>query len=379
MNEMNDKIIFTRYLYIKEEVELALIFSIINKDEERSLFWSFELYMSGFKKSFTNLIIMIYNDFYSLINERLGKKLIEYTNALMKYNDLNMIIIIIENLIVNKIDYAVFYIRNLGDVLYKNVSEISIIEIDSIIKNVIMEMNIINIERFLICVINNDISLEEIKALLSSLLSKKEKKIKKISGRLELIIFVLREFVNKYHKSLKSCMIIENKRFTGEYIIDDMNSINYSKYMNIEEKEIKPYNILKNKCIYGTNDHDEMSLFNLQRYKTNIKEIYWYKWLYYCINCRLWFDRINLYKIFINDEKEEICFEDDESLELFYDKYGYEPDEQSKKIQDKSIGEIKNNTSWYDFYNNHITTILQIDKDLLIDVDRINLGGNIFP
>ena len=41
--------------------------------------------------------------------------------------------------------------------------------------------------------------------------------------------------------------------------------------------------------------------------------------------------------------KKLIDFDDDDELEEFYFRYGYEPDEQSKEIQDKSIKEIKNN------------------------------------
>ena len=38
---------FTRYLYLKEEVEVALLVSLLNKDKERALFWAYELYYSG--------------------------------------------------------------------------------------------------------------------------------------------------------------------------------------------------------------------------------------------------------------------------------------------------------------------------------------------
>ena len=41
-------IAFTRYLYIKQDVETGLILSLLDKDKERSLFWAYELFHSGF-------------------------------------------------------------------------------------------------------------------------------------------------------------------------------------------------------------------------------------------------------------------------------------------------------------------------------------------
>ena len=40
--------IFTRYLYIKEEVEKALLISLLKQNKEQSLFWFNELVESGF-------------------------------------------------------------------------------------------------------------------------------------------------------------------------------------------------------------------------------------------------------------------------------------------------------------------------------------------
>ena len=42
MPENAQKFIFTRYLYIKDEVKLTLLTSILNKSE-KSIFWAYEL------------------------------------------------------------------------------------------------------------------------------------------------------------------------------------------------------------------------------------------------------------------------------------------------------------------------------------------------
>ena len=48
--KMTNELQFTRYLYEKDEVKVALITSVLNKNCEEAQFWGYELYYSGFKK-----------------------------------------------------------------------------------------------------------------------------------------------------------------------------------------------------------------------------------------------------------------------------------------------------------------------------------------
>ena len=59
----NEDIIFTRYLYIKDEVEIALLTNILEKKEE-SVFWAYELYFSGFQKEVFQYLWDIYYNFF---------------------------------------------------------------------------------------------------------------------------------------------------------------------------------------------------------------------------------------------------------------------------------------------------------------------------
>ena len=47
---MNPLFILTRFLYVKDEVQIALFMSILQKKKEDSLFWAYELYYSGFEE-----------------------------------------------------------------------------------------------------------------------------------------------------------------------------------------------------------------------------------------------------------------------------------------------------------------------------------------
>ena len=65
---MNEPFVFvlTQYLYIKEDVLMSLLISILEKDYDQSLFWASELYFSGFQKEVVEYIYAIYrNIFYS--------------------------------------------------------------------------------------------------------------------------------------------------------------------------------------------------------------------------------------------------------------------------------------------------------------------------
>ena len=58
-------VIFTRYLYIKSEVEHSLLNAILCQNTEQALFWGFELYHST--NNYTDLLAIlsnIYNTYY---------------------------------------------------------------------------------------------------------------------------------------------------------------------------------------------------------------------------------------------------------------------------------------------------------------------------
>ena len=73
--KMSNEIQFTRYLYEKDEVKLALILSILNKKEENAEFWAYELYHSGFKLELIDLFWSLYYDFYYTQNPSFEKYL----------------------------------------------------------------------------------------------------------------------------------------------------------------------------------------------------------------------------------------------------------------------------------------------------------------
>jgi hypothetical protein len=80
-------LIFTRYLYIKTEVEHSLKYAILTQDKNSALFWAYELYYSGFKVETLALLSDIYNNYYSHyinLGKFLNKKCREYADNIDK-------------------------------------------------------------------------------------------------------------------------------------------------------------------------------------------------------------------------------------------------------------------------------------------------------
>ena len=128
-NEQTPKLIFTRYLYIKNEVEISLLSAILNKKNDESLFWAFELYYSGFTNDLLYLIWRIYFEFYAtlnptfeaffLIKEKEAKEAIKENNIVDSIDDNNdtimpvFIATIINNLLIRKYNTDVFFLREI--------------------------------------------------------------------------------------------------------------------------------------------------------------------------------------------------------------------------------------------------------------------------
>ena len=115
------------------------------------------------------------------------------------------------------------------------------------------------------------------------------------------------------------------------------------KYANIIKSPPQiPNKVLSIACKYSllsdtTNVVDEDDVVNQN---TDIIESENYKkyWLYYANRSPIWNERIIEYGGVVDDLICKITFPDDTYEDRFYEKYGYEPDEQPINIQEKCLG-----------------------------------------
>jgi hypothetical protein len=66
---MTTQIVLTNLLYLKDEVSIALLISLLNKNDS-ALFWAYELHYSGFNNELFELLEKIYYYFFATLNPK---------------------------------------------------------------------------------------------------------------------------------------------------------------------------------------------------------------------------------------------------------------------------------------------------------------------
>jgi len=74
-----DKLIFTRYLYPRTNVQESLLLSLLDSNRNEALFWAYEYYFSGFEQETWAYLLLIYENFYKTTNPDLAIKLFAIT------------------------------------------------------------------------------------------------------------------------------------------------------------------------------------------------------------------------------------------------------------------------------------------------------------
>lgn len=283
-----ESVIFTRYLYIKEEVETSLLLSILDKKKDEAFFWGYELYYSGYQVEVLALLSQIYHDFYARLNPNLGKFLNECVVNWDEHRNRDHIIgIIILNMVSRKYSLHNFTNRN----------------------NYLLD----NAIRYSVCNTSP-------------------------------------EYTSPNY-TLSEYDAIDKKVFIV------LNASEISSYRNKSENDILPNALLKTVCKYTPASRIQVSSKNIDN---NIKDIYYYHWVYYASFSPIWIERIREFGGVPNNETRKIDFPDDESSDKFYELYDYEPDEQPMSVQNKNIP-IQESTplTWYTFIQKYDTAPTQ--------------------
>ena len=71
MTIIQPSLAFTRYLYQMVEVKQSLFLALLDHNPDEALYWTYELYHSGFKTELYNYIVMVYITIYKKFNPSL--------------------------------------------------------------------------------------------------------------------------------------------------------------------------------------------------------------------------------------------------------------------------------------------------------------------
>ena len=358
---MTNTFVFTRYLYIKDEVEISLVMSLLNNDK-KCIFWAYELYYSGFKEELFLLFWKIYYNFYATLNptfwEYLAKKHKEYLLPSLE-ND-KLVSMIVNNLLIRPFNIDIFLLRQKHPPIIAN----NAIESDdlcsylekkdyaSIARCILTEspninMNITNTVFNFLCSKDNSLDRKKIEKKWANALT-----CSYIIPKVHLLSIIM-SFFSKGSGS---------KMGKNLYIIVDPDDIKPYATIIVNEMELEKVTankILQKACIHNIDADSYLSLFQLSRNTIpdtgTCKEAYYYDWLYYASFSPIWLSRIKQHHGYVNQATKQILFNEsssdsDDNEHLFYHNYGYDPGEQSVETQQKNIQDINEVRTWATFY-----------------------------
>lgn len=309
---------FTRYLYVKEEVEFCLLISLLKREED-ALFWAYELYFSGFLSDFRALILNIYVYFYAPLNISLGKYLINQLNQMKKCPE--CVAKIILNLQSRPFLLDVFLLEKQVHLFELDEEEE---KKDTWTWNAALASFILNSQNKtdIFKKICNSHQLTSLHSLLMENGAKEN---------IVLLTFACHHFCVENSKPMaKSCYV----QLPSQNLIDSFKTID----------SVKPYRVLPLAYKYETDPHDWLSLFVLKRDNNGLRGCYFYHWLYFSLATPFWREQLKFVTYEVDEVKKQVWFPEEETIE-----FNLEPDEQTVETQSKVLKNIKRDKTWIQF------------------------------
>ena len=382
--QTNDKIEnelqFTRYLYEKDEVKISLIMSILNKKDD-AIFWAYELYYSGFQNELVDLFWSLYYDFYYTLNPSFEKylqtKLKNY--LVLDLNSNNCIAMIVNNFMIRPHNMDVFILKQLVNICDFDKTDIQdYTENATNIENMCTELlNVLKTKDYMIMAsyiltdVKEEHLLEVFKVITDYFVIELGLKIDK------------KHLVLDYEKCFSDKRVLILSRIMYYFTFANNKKMGKNIYVHVEPEDVilyetilssvdlPPRKILPLAKICAIDCYNYLSLFDLKRETQDIKKAYYYNWLYYASFSPVWKSRILRCNGVIDAKNKNVVFDDDDNDD-FYDVYGYEPDEQTADVENKTIQDIRKERTWQSFYNEHNKNgIVEVEDDILISIDKI--------
>jgi len=361
-------LVFTRYLYLKDEVKIALLLSILNKSDD-AIFWAYELYYSGYKNELFAFIWQIYYDFFATQNPSFAAYLLKKLSS--KVIEDRLVSSIVQNLLIRSFNTDVFLLRSISE-CFENVIEY---DLERILEN------------------------KDYRQLATYILGNKEEKEIDIYKRV-LNYFnltnqqkMINELTNSFANSVSTRVILlasvlslitfdksQSKKVNFYVRVDPEEAVQYETIESADN--LKPYRILKQACVCQIDQHSFQNLFQSfrnQKIQNSLKdkcagwtsraisEKYSDNWLYHAAFSPIWFDRIKSFKGYIDYQKNKVNFIDEDWEEAFLNKHNLEPDEQPLFVKENTLGRnINSKGTWQQFFTNY-------KKDGLIETDEDEL------
>ena len=372
-------IVLTRYLYLKDEVKLAFLVSLLNKSDD-AIFWAYELYYSGFKMEFFDYIWTIYYDFFATLNpsfEQYLNKMLNFDKKSREEDIDKLVSAIVQDLLIRPFNTDIFFLRTICRLFEIECSFITTTNIG----NTLSKSTPILYEQ-----LTNWIDTKDFKSIAQYIIN-----VVVLDTSDKVLYFINNNFVKKVLHEKKIVLLtkimtlfsLKEKLVKGKnfYIVVVPEDI--IQYETIEVSTVKHYKVLNVARICGIDDLKHLSLFRLERdtliikdkkdikEDTNIlKDMYFNNWLYHASFSPVWLDRIRKYRGYVDYTKICVEFVDEDLMQLFYLKYGYEPDEQSQNTTDKCL-KLNDGINWQTFHDKFkANSLFIVDGELLEELNN---------
>ena len=374
---MNKEIQFTRYLYEKDEVKLALTLSILNKKEE-AIFWAYELYYSGFQSELVAVFWSLYYDFYYTLNPSFEKYLQTRLkkNLALDMDSVNYISMIVNNFMIRPHTMDVFMLKQIVDICDFDKTDIQ----DYIVSS---ENSIEVMRRELISALRTNDFMMLASLILIDIKDEHIDEAFEVATNYFVTENGFKKKAHDYDKNATNKRVLILCRIVHYFTAVANKKLGKNLYVHVEPEEVVlyetihvsedlvPRKILPLAKIYSIDTDNYLSLFDLKRETQDIKTAYYYDWLYYASHSSLWKSRILKHNGVIDQKNHKVEFDDDD-IDGFYDDYGYEPDEQTLEVENKTIQDIRKERNWLSFYKEHnINGVVEIEDDILSSIDKI--------
>ena len=375
---MNKEFQFTRYLYEKDEVKLSLVLCILNKKEEEAIFWAYELYYSGFHNELVGVFWSLYYDFYYTMNPSFEKYLQTRLkkNLALDTDSVNYISMIVNNFMIRPHTMDVFMLKQIVEICDFDKADIQ----DYITSS---EKNIDIMRRELITALRTKDFMMMASLILIDIKDEHIDSAFEAATNYFVTEMGIKKKVQDYDKKSTNKRVLILCRIIHYFTVTANKKLGKNLYVHVEPEDVVlyetihtvtglvPRKILPLAKIYAIDSDNYLSLFDLKRENQDIKKAYYNDWLYYASFSPLWRSRILKHNGVIDAKNKKVEFDDDD-IDEFYDNYGYEPDEQTVEVENKTIQDIRSERNWLSFYKEHNKNgVVEIEDDILSTVDKI--------
>lgn len=335
--------ILTRYLYVKEEVMTALLTSIL-ESSPNALYWAYELYFSGFEQDTMDLLFKIYYYLFACQNpdmeEYMRKKRTQTNNPHIIHD-------IVQTMLSRSFDTDVLLLHRIA------------VYLDYDVDTPTFDLKKMSNTDLAAYIVGHP---EECDLLMTKVCT--HYKIPKWEWTIQSLkpIILLSKCIALAHPTTAATNVAPV--CNTELIADQKKCV--EPYVTVEMRPA--YNVLKTVCRPIDPDH-YLAIFGSPR--TNIPmymKIYHTCWLLCAAYTPIWAKRIASHGGTVDREKNIITFKNEELEESFYDKYGYEPDEQCVEVQHRNMCPILEGKTWPQVVKKRIFPQTEEEEELIINL-----------